>query len=368
MHCPGSIRRVAATSWAGAVVVLAASSPLHSQEHDHPTPEGFAERQAQAAAAPLFAAEDPLVLTLRTDIDWLRDERSDEEETDGTVTFVGEDGQPSVLPVEVRTRGEFRRNKRNCNFPPLRLDFPKSEAGGTVFEGQDKLKLVTPCHDSRDSYQAYVYDEYLAYKVLELLTPVSFRVRLVEITYEDINDEYETRTKIGFLIEDEDQMAARNRGVLEEVDDRMNPGLTYAPYSVMTSLFQYMIGNTDWSAIDFHNVKLLHSEEGRFFTVPYDFDFSGVVDARYAAPDPSLPIRSVTERLFRGFCFPQVRDRAHWESYFNERRQAVADLYLGFELLEPDDREDALEYFEDFWEVLADERRYQREILENCRS
>jgi hypothetical protein len=78
---------------------------------------------------------------------------------------------------------------------------------------------VTPCHDSRDDYQRYVYKEYLAYKAYQLFTPAAFRVRLVEITYEDLNDNYDTRTKIGFLIEDDENMAERNGAVHMDFDD-----------------------------------------------------------------------------------------------------------------------------------------------------
>ena len=356
------------TATATALVAVAASAPqrLVAQEHEHPTAAEFAERALEAEAAPLFASHEALAFTLRTDIEWLRDTRSDEEEVPGTITLMGADGAEIVLPVEVRARGEFRREKRNCSFPPLRLNVPKSEMEGTVFEGQDKLKLVTPCHDSRDSYQNYVYYEYLAYRVYNLLTPLSNRVRLVEVTYEDIEDDYDTRTKYGFLIEADEEMAARNNGVLEEIG-QINPGQTVADYAVLTSLFQYLIGNTDWSSTEFHNVKLVHAEDYRYFTVAYDFDFAGTVDARYATPDERLPIRDVRDRLFWGFCFPQVQDRARWDSYFNERRQAITDLYMSFELLEEDDREDALKYFDEFWDVLEDDRAYTREVIEQCR-
>lgn len=351
-----------------AAALAAAPLPAHAQvRHRHPEPQRWTELQAEAEAAPLFASDEPLVLTLRTDIDWLRDERDDEEEVDGTLAFPGPDGGRMETAVEVRTRGNFRRSRRNCNFPPLRLDLPRGAMEGTVFEGQDKLKLVTPCHDGRDSYQHYIYHEYLAYRLLQLLTPVSFRVRLVEITYEDTAGKYETRTKHGFLIEDEAAMAARNGGVVEEVDGRFNPGLTDAQYSVLMALFQYMIGNTDWSSMEFHNVKLIHTRDDRYFTVPYDFDFSGAVDARYAAPDPSLPIRDVRQRLFRGFCFPHVRDRARWAAFFGERRDAMEALYTGFTLLPEKERREAVEYLEGFWRTLEDEGRYRREVVERCR-
>lgn len=347
--------------------ILAAGSParIAAQAHEHPTPEKFAERAREAEAAPLFNSEAPLAFTLRTNIKRLRDDRSDEQEVEGSVILTASDGVELVLPVDVRTRGIFRRDRKNCNFPPLRLDFPKSAMEGTVFEGQDKLKLVTPCHDSRDSYQRYVYDEYLVYKAYQLLTPVSHRVRLVEITYEDISDAYETRTKYGFLIEDADEMAARNSGLFEDVDE-FNPGLTDREYSAMMALFQYMIGNTDWSSFQFHNVELVHAESGPYYTVPYDFDFAGAVDASYALPDATLSIRDVRDRLFRGFCFPQLRQRDHWADFFNERRQAIADLYMGFEMLTLDDRVEAVKYFDEFWETLQDERKYQRDIIEQC--
>ena len=145
------------------------------------------------------------------------------------------------------------------------------------------------------------------------------------------------------------------------------PGMTVADYAAMVSIFQYMIGNTDWSSTEFHNFKLVHVEEGYYYTVAYDFDFAGTVDARYASTDPRLPIRDVRQRFFWGICFPQVQDRERWLGVFNEQRQAIADLYMGFELLEEDDREDALKYYEDFWEVLEDERKYKREIIDRCR-
>ena len=206
--------------------------PVSAQAQDFglPTPEEYAERAAEAEAAPLFQSLEALKITLTTDIDWLRDERNDSVEVEGTATFIDLDGTEVTKPVDVRTRGIFRMNKRNCNFPPLRLDFPRGQMEGTVFHGQNRLKLVTPCHDGRDSYQNYVFDEYLAYRTLQVITPYSFRVRLVEITYVDIEDDYDTRTKYGFLIEDEDAMAERNRSTMVDVS-QIAPG----PWTVLRS-------------------------------------------------------------------------------------------------------------------------------------
>lgn len=350
---------------AGFLTLVVLPLPTVAQEAEDVDP--VTEMEAEDARnAPLFQSHEPVRATLRTDIEWLRDERDDEEEVDGTFTYLADDGARHQVDVEVRTRGNFRREKRNCNFPPLRLDFPKGDVEGTLLAGQDKIKLVTPCHDSRGSYQDYVYYEYLAYRILNLHTPISFRVRLIEITYEDIEDDYDTRTKMGFLIESDEMLAARHMATVQEVE-RLHPAQADPEYAVLVSLYQYLIGNTDWSAYEFHNFELIQTVEGRNYPVPYDFDFSGLVDARYAVPAPELSIRDVRDRLFRGFCYPHVRQHQMWRELFNEKRPAVEELVMGFQHLEEDDREDTVGYFEDFYEVLNDERKYEREIINACR-
>jgi len=357
-----------------AIILLALFAPplgAHAQDFELPTPEEYAERAAKAENAPLFQSHEPIRMTLRTDIDWLRDERNDSVEVEGTLTFIDMDGSEVVKPVDTRTRGIFRLNKSNCNFPPLRLDFPTGQMEGTVFEGQDKLKLVTPCRDGVDRYQTYVFDEYLAYRTLNILTPASFRVRLVEITYEDVDGDYDTRTKYGFLVEDEVAMAERNRATFQETS-QFHPARTDGDYSVLVAMFNYMIANTDWSPVYFHNVKLIRTDEARYLTVPYDFDFAGVVNARYAVVDPSLPIRRVTQRIYRGFCRAElVYENA--VAPFAETRDEVAALYrdfaaLGFERFDADDAKDALEFYEKFYKVVDDPDEFEDEILDDCRS
>ena len=352
-----------------ALAVLAFAVPVAAQDFpERPTPEEYAERAAAAEMAPLFQSREPLKMTLLTDIEWLRDERNDSVEVDGTVTFIDIDGSEAVKPVQVRTRGNFRRDKANCNFPPLRLDFPTRQMEGTAFEGQDKLKLVTPCNHGRDDYQRYVYLEYLTYAVFELLTPASFRVRMVEVTYEDIEEDYDTRTKFAFLIESDEQMAERNGATYSDMT-QLHPAAADAEQAVLVSTFNYMIGNTDWSAANFHNVVVIQTEAGGFVTVPYDFDFSGAVNARYAVVAPQIAdrVRRVTQRLFRGFCRPEL-ERESVAAMFNDKRQAIWDLYEGFELLDEDARKDALEFYEDFYEVINDEGKWEDEILDECRN
>ena len=364
--------------WPALMGVPVLTSTAAAQQEKAPSPKKVEERREAAENAPLFASQDPLAVTLRTDIKLLRDRRPDKDEVEGTFTFPGPEGHPVTIPVKVRTRGNFRRSKSNCNFPPLRLNFETKSLKGTVLEGQNKLKLVTPCQDSRSDYQQYVLQEYLAYKVYQLLTPASFRVRLLHITYEDVNGKYDTRTKTAFVIEDDDAMAARNGGQVVGWDkfDPTGPEdmraavrvltLTDPKDAVMTSLFEFMIGNTDVSLPFLHNVVMISTGDGRHVAVPYDFDWSGVVNARYAHPDPRLQISSVRDRVYRGFCRPGV-DPTVIAERFERIRDSIPPLYQEVKDLDVKQREQALKYYDGFYDVLKDPGRFDREVVKGCR-
>lgn len=342
---------------------LLAPTLAGAQDATLPTPEEYAERAARSQAAPLFAADDALQVVLRTDVSRIRQTRSTEDEEEGTLTYLGPDGAEVTVPVKVRARGNFRRQARNCSFPPLRLNFAGKEVAGTLFEGQDKLKLVTPCHESRDQYQQHVLQEYLAYRSFQILTPVSFRTRLVRITYEDPDGGFDSRTVTAFLLEDDEQMAWRNRSTLGPWE-QLHPALMEPELAALVDLFQFMIGNTDFSTVYFHNAVGIRSEEGRFLVVPYDFDWSGVVNARYAVPDERLPIRSVEQRIFRGFCHEV--DQGRLVQRFNDARDAIRALYESLEGLSERERNRALRYFDQFYEIINDPRRYDRDVRGAC--
>jgi hypothetical protein len=130
------------------------------------------------------------------------------------------------------------------------------------------------------------------------------------------------------------------------------------------AVFQYFIGNTDWSVRALHNIILLADSAGRLFPVPYDFDWSGVIATRYARPDTSLPIRSVEERLYAGFC-GAPEEFAQIFAKFREQRAAIEALY-NLAPLDRGHRERALRYYEAFFRMIDDPRRIQREMLGRC--
>ena len=211
----------------------------------------------------------------------------------------------SVLSVSVRVRGISRVEV--CRLPPLRLDFSSSDTTSTVFSGQERLKLVTHCKN-KDDHEKNVLEEFAAYRIFNVLSDVSFRVRLLRVRYVDTDKPKSKETlRYAFLIEPKRALAERVGGVLAKVRrvtknylDDMQTGQAY--------VFQYLIGNTDWGlvrAIDAdvccHNGVMVAIDQDHFY-VPYDFDRAGIVNARYAKPDPSLRIRRVTQRRYRGYC------------------------------------------------------------------
>jgi hypothetical protein len=321
--------------------------------------------------APLFEAEAPLVATLTGPLTRVyRDARLDEPEyLPAKWVYQDIDGNAVTLDVRIRTRGKSRREV--CTFPPLMLNFDKGALDGTHFDGQNKLKLVGPCKPSK-SYQQQLVLEWLAYRALELLTPNSFDTRLVRLTYVDTNRKNRSWEHTTFLIEDEKDMAKRNGYKLLETPKLARQRLD--PYaSALVELFQLMIGNTDYSTIRgpagsscCHNVKLMVDEAGTVVPVPYDFDSSGLVDAPYALPPEVVPISDVRKRYFTGIC----KSSDDWQraiGRFLTLEPDIVRLFAEEPRLDRRTRSRNVEYIEDFFEILHNPERVQREILDRCR-
>jgi hypothetical protein len=333
-----------------------------------------------AASAPLFASHDSLTLTIQAPLNTIfkhRDQESDEYP--GTVTHRQNDGRHVTLDVDIRTRGKSRLSRRLCQFPPLRLDFANDPATAGVFRGQDKLKLVAHCQNDRPEYEQYVLQEYLAYRVANLLTDLSFRVRLARITYVDTDATLDTLTRFGILIEDDDMMAARN-GWQVLMAPAIPPEVADPDYLALLGVFQYLIGNPDWSAFHpepgadqcCHNTRPVGSPaDGPVFSVPYDFDLTGIVNPRYADGwfrpwERGLGIQVVRERVYRGFCsttsrLPQVL------TGFVGKKDSIYRLYREQAGLEPKIVRETLEYLDEFYRTISDPQRAERELIGKCR-
>ncbi|MEM9055939.1 MAG: hypothetical protein AAGD86_00605 [Pseudomonadota bacterium] len=327
---------------------------------------------AAAAEAPLFLDDSVLEVELAAPLTTLHEARMDEEREELPSTFVYTDasGDAVTLPVKVKARGNFRR--RECGQAPLRLNFKKGGLGGTIFDGQDKLKLVRPCNKS-PMFEQYVVHEYLAYRLYALLSDYHLRVRPLEVTYRDTDGGRNERTRFGFFIEDRHAMAARlGLAVVEE--ERIDYTDHEAWQIGVFELFSFMIGSHDFS--------VRYSEEGDtcchnsvpiaaggllkdVYMVPYDFDFSGLIDAKYAAPPPSLKIESVRDRHYKGRCHSPEQWQKLFD-HFRARRDAAMALYDDSPHLMSMTRSRTKRYLRDFYKLIDKPRRVKNFIYSTC--
>ncbi len=332
------------------------------------------EQPAAVPPSPLFSSNELLELTIEAPFETVFKEREQESfDHPALLKYAADDGSLDSVTIEVKTRGKFRLDRRTCNFPPIRVDFPRDSMDNTVFEGQNQLKLVTHCQNGRSEYEQQVLLEYLVYRMLNVLTDLSFRARLAKITYVDLDDDRDSLTRYAFFIEDEDRMAERV-GWESLVVEQVAPMDYTQEQLALVEVFQYMVANTDWDGFKksedqegcCHNLKVIGNPAGPVYPVPYDFDWTGLVDRRYARPDPSLPIRSVRQRHFRGICRPQEELEAVFP-LFNEKKEELYDLFRNSAYLEPKFIEDTIEYLDEFYEVINDQGKVRSRMMRDCR-
>lgn len=289
------------------------------------------------------------------------------------------DGYPAVLEaagerheITLSARGNSRRDRDNCRFPPLAIEFEGGKPETSLFDRQGRIKLVVHCRDN-DLYEQLVLREYTAYRLLNALTPYSFRVRLARVTY--VDDGEEVTARWGFFIEDIGD-AARRLGMRQSDLEEVPTGYFDAPATARIALFHYMIGNLDFAMNGAaegerccHNGKLLgptrEAREG-IIPVPYDFDLSGLVDAPYSFVPPGIPVRTTQRRHYRGYC-PHNEEVVAMAASFRAARPALEAEIAAVPALSDRSRSRMLSFLEGFFEDIADEGQIRRRLLRNCR-
>jgi len=330
---------------------------------------------AQASEpAPLFSDDTALDVRIEAPMKVLMDVRPDEADLKGSFTFTDIDGEEREVSLKLRTRGNYRRDASHCDFAPIRLDFPKNDVYRTLLSGQNKLKLVTHCRNYEFEFEYYLFREYLAYRLFSELTDVSYRVRLMNVTYIDPQEDTEI-TRFGFVIEDDKAVAKRNglkfakiRHVTLDDHDRARQNLV--------NVFQFMIGNTEYSLTSpepdkkcCHNIDLLSAtKEAPFIAVPFDFDFSGLVSASYAEPNPRYPIKSVRTRFYKGRCANNDLLPDTLELFRRKRDDllAIVDQVSYFDEKAASAIRPARQYVEDFYELIDDPEEVRKQLVEHC--
>ncbi len=331
----------------------------------------FAQENVQnhilSDSSPLFSDTSVLAVKMTYSNRQLKKETNDSTYIPSVLSYQLND-EWHDLDLEIRSRGNYRL--KNCYFIPLKLSIKKKVAKGTLFEGHKKLKVVLPCLQQKDKSDN-VLKEYLAYKMYEHISPFYFKTRLVEFTLlEPKGKKIKEHNVRAFLIEDDKTMAKRLNGkVLERSVHAINQDDLI---SVRHAFFQFLIGNTDFSQVYQHNVKLVYADF-KMLPVPYDFDMAGLVNTSYAVVSQvgkeKLNLTSVTQRQYRGFArerklFQQVRQE------YLDKQEALMQCFEACKSLFEDEREynTAREFVLDFFKILKSDKSFRNQILDKLRT
>ena len=319
---------------------------------------------------PLFRDHAPLKAVLSAPISQAYAQRLSDVSLyfPGQWAYIDDNGAKHRLQVSIRLRGNFRRDY--CELPPLRLNFKKSEVKGTLFAGQDKLKLVAHCRDRSDRYEQNLIKEYLAYRILNMLTDISYRVRLARVTYIDSEKKQQDRVQYAFFIEHKDRLAARIGRTEQEIESAEITAIEPDHLNLL-SMFQYLIGNVDFSPIAgsngecCHNYAMFGTNADALVPVPYDFDFSGIVNAPNAELDTERGVERMGQRVYRGYC--ENNDAVEGSvATFEQLREALYAVVGELEELEPGIRRNITSYMDEFYEVIGDPRQVEQQITGKC--
>ena len=322
---------------------------------------------AQQAAKPLFAAMDPIHIVIQAPLSTITRNRQSQDVIAGTLT----DPSGQSLPISLALRGITRRTSEVCDFPPLRVDFTAPPPATSLFAGQKKLKLVTHCRNA-PSFQQYLLLEYAAYRMFNLLTPDSFRARLATIDYRDASGR-PIVSRVGYFLEDLSDVAHRNGLKVVHAGERIPVSYLASPDAARYALFQHMLGNHDWSMRVgppgkdcCHNAELIGlAAPGAAIPVPYDFDFSGYVNAPYATPPAELDIGDVRQRLYRGYCMHNANVVAAAREMRALHPQIIGVL-AQVPGLEPATQQRATAYLEKFFADIGSDADVGAKVTNRC--
>jgi len=266
--------------------------------------------------------------------------------------------------ILLEVRGHFRKDY--CYFPPIRVIFKNNPF--SAMKPLGTLKLVSQCKTFSIDKQNLL-KEFMIYRIYNLLTDMSFRARLLNVTWQDTTNKGKSLTEYGFLLEDAKDLAQRNE-CFEMKQAKVKTEATDRRQMTLVAIFEYMIGNTDWAVPVNHNTKLIIPKADSShapYVVPYDFDFSGLVNTDYSTPNEQLPIQSVRERLYRGF--PRSMEELNDVLVvFNAKKKAIYDMVNNFDLLSTKSKKDVIDYLGEFYSIINSPDQVRQIFITNART
>jgi hypothetical protein len=311
----------------------------------------------------LFQSDEVINMQLTSDftaIDNDRDEDPDYHE--GVLSYLSGTGDTVKFTLRIKARGNFRLNPVNCKFPPLLLNFKKKDVKNTLFENQNKLKLVTPCQLEED-----ILKEYIIYKMYNLVTDVSHQVRLVRMLYYDTGRDKKVFEKYSFFIEDEDHVAERNGGFER---DKFITLLDMNQDNVKKmTVFQYIIGNKDWYETTRHNIVIIQPDDTTQapYALPYDFDFSEFINADYTKPKGVPDEMLEKRRVYKGLCYSPEEFEKIFE-FYRKLRPEFNSLIMNQDGISKYGRKQAVKYLDEFYYITENKDLFKKEFLDQCKT
>jgi len=318
----------------------------------------------------LFEEDDLLEVSLRFDITKFVKKAERDQSIDGimTINFSQTDSLESKVTLKYRGQSRFER----CRYPPTRITFKKP-----LYEVSDSgriksIKLVNQCQQG-SVYGDYVIKEYLVYKLYNVLTDTSFRVRLISLNFIDSEDKRKTITQYGILIEPE-RLIEKRLNMLEVKNKSLSQRHMYPSMINKLAIFNYMVSNWDWSVPGQHNVSVFMSSKpelaGQGIPIPFDFDLTGVVNADYAIPLPDLGIETNRDRMFAGIC--RTREVYQGELMaFLDKKEEFYSVITDFPYLSKAEKRDIIVFLDQFFDQLGKPRSLDNMIdyfLGNCKN
>jgi hypothetical protein len=309
----------------------------------------------------LFESDEIINMELRSDFSAIQKERAENPEFhDGELIYYTPGSKPVKLSVKVMARGNFRLNPTHCNFPPLFVDFKKNEVNNTIFDNQNRLKLVTPCQLEED-----VIDEYTIYKMYNQVTDLSMKVRLVKILYFDTGLNKKIFEKHSFFLEDKKHAAERNNVLAK--DRFLTPFDLNQENFKKLSVFQYIIGNKDWYISSRKNIVIMQPEDSSLglYAVPYDFDFSAFVNAEYTKPKGVPENIPIDRRVYKGICYTDDEFKEIFE-FYRGLKPVFESIINNQELISKSSRKQIIRYIRNFYTVIESRELIKQEFLDVC--
>lgn len=312
----------------------------------------------------LFESDDLLEVSLRFDITYYKRKKSDIEYLDAMLTYYTGENDSVSKELKVRARGEIRR--KICEFPPLMLNFKMKDSIESEFSRINKLKMVTHCKAGNDEA---VLREYLVYKLYNVLTDYSFKVRLMKINYINTSKNKKPISEYAFAIEPVEFLAARF-DAFETLSTTLDQKSIQSDMLDRMAIFNYMIGNSDWTIPNQHNVVIIAKpDQYRYdfaMIIPFDFDYAGIVNADYAVPADFLGIESVRDRIYLGMCRP---DSIYLNALkeFTEKKDEFYKIITEDQYLDKRSKNYMTNYLDGFYNLFDRQNSIVYELLKDCK-